>query len=87
MKYRNKKTGSIIDVECRLIDELYELIDEKTKEEVSPEETSSEELGENTPAPETTKEPEETSSEALEENTQAPKTAKEPAKTTKKAKK
>ena len=57
MKYKNKKTGSIIDVECKLIDELYELIDEKAKEEVSPEETSSEVLGENTPAPKTAKEP------------------------------
>lgn len=64
MKYKNKKTGSIIDVECRLIDELYELIDEKAKEEVSPEETSSEALGDNTPAPKTTKEPAKTTKKA-----------------------
>ena len=64
MKYKNKKTGSIIDVECKLIDELYELIDEKTKEEVSPEETSSEALGEDTPAPKTVKEPAKTTKKA-----------------------
>ena len=64
MKYKNKKTGSIIDVECRLIDELYELIDEKTKEEVSPAETSSEALGEDTPAPKTAKEPAKTTKKA-----------------------
>ena len=64
MKYKNKKTGSIIDVECRLIDELYELIDEKAKEEVSPEETSSESLGENTPASKTVKEPAKTTKKA-----------------------
>lgn len=64
MKYKNKKTGSIIDVECRLIDELYELIDEKTKEEVSPAETSSETLGEDTPAPKTVKEPAKTTKKA-----------------------
>lgn len=64
MKYRNKKTGSIIDVECRLIDELYELIDEKTIEEVSEEETSSETLEDNTPAPKTEKEPAKTTKKA-----------------------
>lgn len=64
MKYRNKKTGSIIDVECKLIDELYELIDEKTKEEVSPSETSSEALEDNTPAPKTAKEPAKTTKKA-----------------------
>ena len=64
MKYKNKKTGSIIDVECKLIDELYELIDEKTKEEVSPEETSSETLEESTPSPKTAKEPAKTTKKA-----------------------
>lgn len=64
MKYRNKKTGSIIDVECKLIDELYELVDEKIKEEVSEEETSSEALEDNTPAPKTTKEPAKTTKKA-----------------------